>query len=138
MFIEHTATIDAIEFRRAPTMRSSDYLRINYRYLYKNKSYINSRSHSLPHPYPEEKVGEYVVKWRQMHPIGSDIKIIVNDSFPWLSNFSKFNEFKGNQTSGFVGLLLYFFMYFWFLPILILTTISMIIKYTFMKEKNDE
>lgn len=73
-----------------------------------------------------------------MHPIGSSVKIIVNDAFPWTNNLSKLNEFKSSEPLVFVGFLIYFFMYFWFLPILILTTISMVIKHTFMKGKNDE
>lgn len=64
MFVEHTATIDTIEFHRAPNMRSSDSLMINYRFLYKNKLYTSLGSHPLPLHYPEEKVSEYVAKWR--------------------------------------------------------------------------
>lgn len=138
MFVEHIATITGIEFSRGINMRESDSLRISYQYIYKNKLFESLDSHFLPKGYPDEKVSEYVSKWKRMHPDGSIIKIIVNDWRPNYSAFSKLNEFKVNSKPWFASFALYFFIYYWFFSILVLTLISMLIKYFSMRPRNDE
>jgi hypothetical protein len=138
MFVEHNATITGIEFKRGINMRASDSLGIEYRYFYENKIYEKSGIHFLPKGYPEDKVSEYILNWKQMHPIGTNVQITVNAWHPGYSRFSQLSGFKTASTSWFVNFYIYFFVYYWMFPMLFFTLTSMAIKYFFMRTRNDK
>lgn len=139
-FVETVSNITKIELAN-PGYKSYQYrFNVSYAYFFKNIKYEGHDTHFMPRGlYPNDsnpkdaaKAQQYISDFKKSHLIGSDMKILVNSWQP------KFSGFEVTPKSWFVGFMLSFILFYWLPLILILILISMLIKYFFIKNHDNE